>query len=93
VLEELGRAIGRGLVLIGPDGRVLGPSSTEPAATSSRSRRRSWRARCAWGASSFRASTLDFQPLFPMVNVGARVLSEFRVTFDQKSRRMRLVRG
>jgi hypothetical protein len=31
-----------------------------------------------------------FQPLFPMANVGTRVLQRYRVTFDQKNRRMKL---
>ena len=35
---------------------------------------------------------LDFQPVFPMANVGARVLSDLAVTFDQKNQRMRLAR-
>ncbi|HVP14493.1 MAG TPA: hypothetical protein VMS88_03050, partial [Terriglobales bacterium] len=44
------------------------------------------------GAHRFADPTLDFQPLFPVANIGARVLGDFRVTFDQKHRRMRLER-
>ena len=36
--------------------------------------------------------TLEFQPMFPNANVGARVLGELVVTFDQKNGRVRLVR-
>lgn len=45
------------------------------------------------GGHEFPGATVGFQPLFPTANVGARVLREFRVTFDQKNGRMRLVRG
>jgi hypothetical protein len=45
------------------------------------------------GGHEFAGATIGFQPLFPMANVGAKVLREFRVTFDQKNGRMRLVRG
>lgn len=45
------------------------------------------------GGHEFSRPTLDFQPVFPMANVGSRVLREFRVTFDQKHGRMRLVRA
>ena len=34
--------------------------------------------------------TVEFQPVFPMANLGARVLRDFRVTFDARHRRMRL---
>jgi CubicO group peptidase (beta-lactamase class C family) len=36
--------------------------------------------------------TVDFQPVFAMANVGARVLRDFVVTFDQANNRMQLVR-
>jgi CubicO group peptidase (beta-lactamase class C family) len=45
------------------------------------------------GGHEFPGATVEFQPLFPMANVGSRVLRDFRVTFDQKNRRMRLTRG
>jgi CubicO group peptidase (beta-lactamase class C family) len=45
------------------------------------------------GGHEFPGATVGFQPLFPMANVGARVLRDFRVTFDQKNGRMRLTRG
>ena len=44
------------------------------------------------GGHEFPGATIEFQPIFPMANVGARILREFRVTFDQKHGRMRLVR-
>lgn len=45
------------------------------------------------GGLEFPGATVGFQPVFPMANVGARVLKDFRVTFDQKNGRMRLTRG
>ena len=36
--------------------------------------------------------TVDFQPVFAMANVGARVLRDFVVTFDQANNRMQLAR-
>ncbi len=45
------------------------------------------------GGHTFPGATIGFQPLFPMANVGSRVLREFRVTFDQKNGRMRLSRA
>src|SRR6185369_7828978 len=45
------------------------------------------------GGYEFQGATVGFQPVFPMANVGSRVLRDFRVTFDQKNGRMRLVRG
>ena len=45
------------------------------------------------GGIEFAGATIGFQPVFPMANVGSRVLRDFRVTFDQKNGRMRLVRG
>ena len=35
---------------------------------------------------------LEFQPIMPTANLGARVLRDYAITFDQKNRRMRLVR-
>lgn len=40
----------------------------------------------------FPHASVTFQPVFPMANVGARVLQDFRVTFDQRNARMRMVR-
>jgi len=45
------------------------------------------------GGLEFPGATLGFQPIFPMCNIGSRVLRDFRITFDQKNGRMRLVRG
>lgn len=45
------------------------------------------------GANEFPGATISFQPVFPMANVGSRVLQDFSVTFDQKNRRMRLKRA
>jgi hypothetical protein len=45
------------------------------------------------GGIEFPSATIGFQPVFPMANVGSRVLKDFRVTFDQKNGRMRLARG
>ena len=45
------------------------------------------------GGFEFQGATVGFQPIFPTANVGSRVLRDFRVTFDQKNGRMRLVRG
>ena len=36
--------------------------------------------------------TVEIQPLFPMANVGARILRDLVVTFDQKNDRMRVAR-
>jgi hypothetical protein len=36
--------------------------------------------------------TVEIQPLFPTANVGARILRDLVVTFDQKSGRMRVAR-
>jgi len=36
--------------------------------------------------------TVEFQPVFPMANVGARVLRDLVVTFDQKNSRMRITK-
>src|SRR5262249_33024862 len=45
------------------------------------------------GRYEFPKATVEFQPMFPMANLGSRVLRDFRVTFDQKNGRMRIVRG
>ena len=44
------------------------------------------------GGITLRHPTLEFQPMFPTANVGSRVLRDYAVTFDQKNRRLRLVR-
>ena len=35
---------------------------------------------------------VEFQPVFPMANIGARVLGELAVTFDQKNNQMRVTK-
>jgi hypothetical protein len=35
---------------------------------------------------------IEIQPVFPMANVGARVLGGLAVTFDQKNNRMRVTK-
>jgi hypothetical protein len=42
------------------------------------------------GGYEFPGATVGLQPVFPMANVGSRVLRDFRVTFDQKNGRMKL---
>jgi D-alanyl-D-alanine carboxypeptidase len=44
------------------------------------------------GGFEFPRATVEFQPVFPMANVGSRVLRDFRVTFDQKNQRLQLRR-
>ena len=41
------------------------------------------------GRHEFAGATVGFQPVFPMANVGSRVLRDFVVTFDQKNARVR----
>ena len=36
---------------------------------------------------------VEFQPIFPMANVGSRVLRDFALTFDQKNHRLKLARS
>jgi D-alanyl-D-alanine carboxypeptidase len=36
---------------------------------------------------------IHFQPIFPMANVGSRVLRDFALTFDQKNHRMKVARS
>ncbi len=36
---------------------------------------------------------VEFQPFFPMANVGSRVLRDFALTFDQKNHRLKLARS
>ncbi len=43
------------------------------------------------GGHEFRDATVGFQPIFPMANVGAKVLRDFAVTFDQRNLRMRIL--
>ena len=44
------------------------------------------------GALTFSRPRLEFQPVMPMANVGARVLRDFAVTFDARNHRLRLAR-
>jgi hypothetical protein len=50
------------------------------------------RGEVALGDQRFTNPQVTFQPLFPMANVGARVLQDFVVTFDEKHQRMRLAK-
>ena len=44
------------------------------------------------GGITLHRPTVEFQPILPMANLGSRVLRDYAITFDQKNRRMRLVR-
>jgi beta-lactamase family protein/aspartyl protease len=44
------------------------------------------------GRFTFDGPVIEFQPLFPMANVGSKILRDFSLTFDQKNRRIRLVK-
>ncbi len=44
----------------------------------------------AIGAVVLERPMVEFQPVFPMANVGARILRDLVVTFDQKNNRMRV---
>jgi CubicO group peptidase (beta-lactamase class C family) len=44
------------------------------------------------GGLTFSRPRLEFQPVFPMANIGARVLRDLVLTFDPRNRRLRLVR-
>jgi CubicO group peptidase (beta-lactamase class C family) len=46
----------------------------------------------AIGAVVIERPMVDFQPVFPMANVGARILRDLAVTFDQKNNRMRVAK-
>lgn len=50
------------------------------------------RGEVALGDQTFTNPSVTFQPLFPMANVGARVLQDFVVTFDETHQRMRLAK-
>ena len=47
----------------------------------------------ALGGYKFSRPTVEFQPAFPVANVGSRVLRAFVLTFDQTNRRVRLERA
>jgi len=47
----------------------------------------------ALGGVTFQKPMVEFQPIFPMGNVGARVLRDFVLTFDQKNHRLRMARS
>lgn len=47
----------------------------------------------ALGGHLFQKPTVEFQPIFPVANVGARILGDLSLTFDQKNRRVRIERG
>ena len=44
----------------------------------------------AIGGLTLRRPSVEFQPLFPMANLGARVLRDLVLTFDQKNHRLRI---
>jgi hypothetical protein len=44
------------------------------------------------GALVLSRPSIEFQPLFPIANVGARVLRDLVLTFDQKNHRLRLTK-
>ena len=46
----------------------------------------------AIGAVVLERPMVEFQPVFPMANVGARILRDLAVTFDQKNNRMRVAK-
>ena len=46
----------------------------------------------AIGAIVLERPMVEFQPVFPMANVGARILRDLVVTFDQKNNRMRVAK-
>lgn len=43
-----------------------------------------------FGGFRYPNATVTFQPVMPMGNVGSRILRDFRITFDQKHKRMKL---
>ena len=45
------------------------------------------------GEITFTKPMVEFQPIFPTANVGARILRDFVVTFDQRTHRLRLARS
>jgi hypothetical protein len=45
-----------------------------------------------WGRYEFKEPTVTFIDIFKVGNIGARVLREFALTFDQQNRRVRLIR-
>jgi CubicO group peptidase (beta-lactamase class C family) len=47
----------------------------------------------ALGSEVFRSPMVEFQPIFPMANLGARVLRDYAVTLDTRSHRMSLARS
>jgi CubicO group peptidase (beta-lactamase class C family) len=47
----------------------------------------------ALGEITFTKPTVEFQPIFPVANVGARILRDFVLTFDQRTHRLRLARS
>jgi hypothetical protein len=46
-----------------------------------------------FGGITLERPQVEFQPIFPMANVGSRVLRNFALTFDQKNHRLRIVRS
>jgi D-alanyl-D-alanine carboxypeptidase len=46
-----------------------------------------------FGGITLERPRVEFQPIFPMANVGSRVLRDYSLTFDQKNHRMKLARS
>lgn len=66
---------------------------TDPLPTAANGRAALERARSDEGGTRvIERPMLDFQPVFPMANVGARVLRDLAVTFDQRNNRMRITK-
>jgi hypothetical protein len=47
----------------------------------------------ALGGITFARPMVEFQPVFPVGNIGARILRDFVVTFDPKSHLLRMARS
>jgi hypothetical protein len=47
----------------------------------------------ALGGITFTRPMVEFQPVFPMGNLGARVLRDYALTFDPKNHRLRMTRS
>lgn len=46
-----------------------------------------------FGGITLERPRVEFQPIFPMANVGSRVLRDYALTFDQKNHRLKLARS
>jgi hypothetical protein len=45
------------------------------------------------GGITIHRPTIEFQPIMPTANLGARVLRDYAITFDQKNERLRMKRS